>query len=35
MKQHIEVLGGQLLLLDAMIQGLDSNYKKFLATHPE
>jgi len=34
-KQHIEVLGGQLLLLDAMIQGLDSNYKKFLAAHPE
>jgi hypothetical protein len=34
-KQHIEVLGGQLFLLDAMIQGLDSNYKKFLAAHPE
>lgn len=33
-KQHIEVLGGQLFLLDSLIQNLDSNYKKFLAAHP-
>ena len=34
-KQHIEVLSGQLFLLDSLIQGLDSNYKKFLQAHPE
>lgn len=33
-KQHIEVLGGQLFLLDSLIQNLNSNYKKFLAAHP-
>jgi hypothetical protein len=34
-KQHIEVLGGQLFLLDSLIKGLDSEYKKFLAAHPK
>lgn len=34
-KQHIEVLAGQLYLLDAVIKQLDSNYKSFLAEHSE
>ena len=35
MKQHIEVLQGQLMLLNAMVTSLDAEYKKFLAAHPE
>ena len=34
-KQHIEVLGGQLFLLDSLIRELDSNYKTFLTAHPQ
>jgi hypothetical protein len=34
-KQHIEVLAGQLYLLDSVIKQLNSNYKSFLAEHPE
>jgi hypothetical protein len=34
-KQHIEVLGGQLFLLESLLKALDSNYKQFLATHPD
>jgi hypothetical protein len=34
-KQHIEVLAGQLYLLDSLIKSLNSNYKSFLAEHPE
>ena len=34
MKQHIEVLQGQLMLLNAMVTSLDAEYKKFLAAHP-
>lgn len=34
MKQKINVLQGQLLLVDALLNGLDQEYKKFLAAHP-
>jgi hypothetical protein len=34
MKQKIEVLQGQLLLVDALMTSLDEDYKKFLAAHP-
>jgi hypothetical protein len=34
-KQHIEVLQGQLMLLKAMVNSLDGEYKKFLSAHPE
>jgi hypothetical protein len=34
MKQKIEVLQGQLLLVDALMTSLDGEYKKFLAAHP-
>ncbi len=34
-KQHIEVLQGQLMLLSAMVTSLDGEYKKFLTAHPE
>ena len=34
-KQHIEVLKGQLFLLDSLVRQLDSNYKTFLAAHPQ
>jgi hypothetical protein len=34
-KRNIEVLSGQLFLLDSLIQNLGSNYKKFLQAHPE
>jgi hypothetical protein len=34
MKQHIEILQGQLTLLDAMVTSLDEKDKKFLAAHP-
>jgi hypothetical protein len=33
-KQKIEVLQGQLLLVASLMQGLDSEYKTFLAAHP-
>lgn len=33
LKGHIEVLQGQLMLLDALVQSLDGQYKKFLAAH--
>jgi hypothetical protein len=31
---RLEVLQGQLIFLDSLIQGLDGEYKKFLAAHP-
>jgi len=34
-KDRIEVLQGQLLLIDALVTGLDKDYKKFLAAHPD
>jgi hypothetical protein len=34
-KQQIEVVQGQLLLVDSLVTGLDAEYKKFLAAHPE
>jgi hypothetical protein len=34
-KDKIEVLQGQLLLVDSFMKGLDGSYKKFLAAHPE
>ena len=34
MKQKIEILQGQLLLVDALMTSLDQEYKKFLAAHP-
>ena len=34
MKQKIEILQGQLLLVDNLLTGLDQEYKKFLAAHP-
>jgi hypothetical protein len=34
MRQKIEVLQGQLLLVDTFMKGLDEGYKKFLAAHP-
>jgi hypothetical protein len=34
-KQQIEVLQGQLLLVDSLVTGLDAEYKKFLAARPE
>ena len=34
MKDHIEVVQGQLLLVESLITGLDTEYKKFLAAHP-
>jgi len=33
-KKNIQIQQGQLLILSAMIQGLDSEYKQFLAAHP-
>jgi hypothetical protein len=35
LKQKIEVLQGQLLLVDSLMKALDEEYKKFLAAHPE
>jgi hypothetical protein len=35
MKDKIEVLQGQLLLVDSFMKGLDGSYRKFLAAHPE
>jgi hypothetical protein len=34
-KEKIEVLQGQLLLVDSFMKSLDSSYRKFLAAHPE
>ncbi len=34
-KQKIEVLQGQLTLVDAFMNSLDRSYKKFLAAHPD
>jgi hypothetical protein len=33
-KQHIDILQGQLLLLDALVKSLDSEYKQFLKANP-
>jgi len=33
-KQHIEILEGQLRLLDALVTDLNTHYKKYLAAHP-
>ncbi len=33
-KERIDVLQGQLLLVDALVTDLDAQYKKFLAAHP-
>jgi hypothetical protein len=34
-KEKIEVLQGQLLLVDSFMKGLDEDYKTFLAVHPD
>lgn len=34
-KQHIEILQGQLLLLNALVTSLDGGYKKFLTAHTD
>ena len=34
-KNRIQILDGQLLLVDALMKSLDTEYKKFLAAHPE
>jgi hypothetical protein len=34
MKEHIEVVQGQLILIENLVTGLDAEYKKFLAAHP-
>jgi hypothetical protein len=34
-KQKIEILQGQLGLLDSLVTSLDQSYKKFLAAHPD
>jgi hypothetical protein len=34
MKDKIEILQGQLLLVDSFMKGLDLEYKHFLAAHP-
>jgi hypothetical protein len=34
-KEHLEVLQGQLILVESLVTGLDSEYKKFLAAHPD
>ncbi len=35
MKQRIEVLQGQLVLVNSLVGALDGTYKKFLAAHPQ
>ncbi len=35
MEEKIEVLQGQLLLVDTFMKGLDEGYKKFLGAHPQ
>jgi len=34
MRQKIQVLQGQLLLVDSLMTGLDKSYKKYLSAHP-
>ena len=34
-KEHFEVLQGQLMYLENGVAGLDVEYKKFLAAHPQ
>jgi hypothetical protein len=34
-KERIEVVQGQLLLVESLVTSLDAEYKKFLAAHPE
>ena len=34
-QQKIEVLQGQLILVDALVQDLSQEYKRFLAAHPQ
>ena len=34
-KQKIEILQGQLTLVDSLMKSLDGQYKKFLAAHPQ
>lgn len=34
-KDHLEILQGQLMFLESLVLGLDQSYKKFLAAHPE
>jgi hypothetical protein len=34
-RERIEVVQGQLLLVESLLTGLDAEYKKFLASHPE
>jgi hypothetical protein len=34
-QQKIEVLQGQLMLVDSLVTNLDKEYKKFLAAHPD
>jgi hypothetical protein len=34
-KEHLEVLQGQLILVESLVTGLDAEYKKFLAAHPD
>ena len=34
MKEHIEILQAQLLLLNSLVTKLDQEYKKFLAANP-
>jgi hypothetical protein len=33
-KEHIEIVQGQLILIESLVTGLDAEYKKFLAAHP-
>ena len=33
-KERLEVLQGQLVLVESLVTGLDAEYKKFLAAHP-
>jgi hypothetical protein len=34
-RERIEVVQGQLLLVESLVTGLDAEYKKFLASHPQ
>ncbi len=34
-REKIEILQGQLLLIDSLMQALNTSYQKFLTTHPE
>lgn len=35
MREKIETLQGQLLIVEAHMKALDDGYKKYLATHPK